>query len=122
MSAPTPQSEAEVQAAILRALGQRRDLKIFRRNVTVSRDLTGRVIRSGIPGEADLEVLLAPLGSYLGLEVKSATGRQSPEQQVWQRTVEALGGAYAVVRSVEEAEKAVQSAQAEIARRARESR
>lgn len=41
-------------------------------------------------------------GIHLHIEVKSANGRQTPEQVNFQRNVEAGGGHYVLVRSVEE--------------------
>ncbi len=38
----------------------------------------------------------------LALEMKTATGRQSPEQKVWQRLFEAAGSKYVLVRSYED--------------------
>jgi hypothetical protein len=42
-------------------------------------------------------------GVPIGIEVKTPKGRASREQPIWGRAFEALGGRYAVVRSVEEA-------------------
>lgn len=60
----------------------------------------------GTPGGPDLRLIVG--GRFLGLEVKIATGRQSPEQKVWQRACEAAGGVYVVVRSAAEARAAVE--------------
>lgn len=38
----------------------------------------------------------------LALELKTITGRQSPEQRCWQRLFEAAGGLYVIVRSYED--------------------
>lgn len=40
----------------------------------------------------------------LVIEFKTKTGRQSPEQKLWQRYFEAAGGKYVIVRSFEEFE------------------
>lgn len=52
---------------------------------------------------ADLTGLVGPWGRSLSVEVKSATGTQSPAQVAYQRTVEALGGIYILARSPESA-------------------
>lgn len=44
------------------------------------------------------------VGVLLAIECKSTTGRQSPEQQQFQREVEAAGGIYLLCRDVRELE------------------
>ena len=61
-------------------------------------------------GGADLVGLLRPSGRFIALEVKTASGRQSPEQRAWARAVESAGGFYRVVRSVEDALEALDAA------------
>ena len=43
-----------------------------------------------------------PGGRFVGIEVKSARGSQSPEQIQYQLAIERLGGVYLLVHSVEE--------------------
>lgn len=50
------------------------------------------------------------LGRFFALEVKTGTGRTSPEQRMWLELVRSKGGFAAVVRSVEDAVEAVQRA------------
>lgn len=54
-------------------------------------------------GVADM-LLLLPSGEhpYLCIEMKTASGRQTREQKAWQADVEAVGGRYAVCRSIED--------------------
>jgi hypothetical protein len=54
-------------------------------------------------GGADLVGILKPSGRFLAVEVKTPSGRQTPEQVAWQRAVESAGGMYVVARSVAEA-------------------
>lgn len=56
-----------------------------------------------IPGVPDLCFVL-PDRTAAFMEVKSATGRQSPEQKAFQARCEAIGTPYVVVRSSYEAE------------------
>lgn len=100
-------TEAELMNQILLAFGARPDLKIWRSNVLVARDRTGRVVRAGIKGQADISGILAPQGRRVEIEVKTATGRQRPEQKNWQAMIEAMGGIYVVARSVEDVERAL---------------
>lgn len=55
-------------------------------------------VRKGVP---DYE--LVHLGRYYGLEIKAEKGRQSDEQKQYQLEVEKAGGAYAILRSLEDA-------------------
>lgn len=54
-------------------------------------------------GAADL-ILLAARGQYgaLCIEMKTATGRQSPAQKEWQKQAENAGNKYVVCRSIGE--------------------
>ena len=42
-------------------------------------------------------------GLFFSIEVKTATGRQRPEQKQWQSAIEAAGGCYILARSVDDA-------------------
>ena len=101
--------EREIQHGVLKALGAREELRIWRHNVGFARDATGRGIRFGLPGAADLQGIIRgrdpsrPLGRFLAIELKTPTGRQSPEQRAFQRMVEAMGGVYLLCRSVDDA-------------------
>lgn len=60
----------------------------------------------GNPGGADLIGMWTHAdgrAQFVGLEIKTPVGRQSPEQKAFQALVVARGGVYAVLRSVEEA-------------------
>jgi hypothetical protein len=58
--------------------------------------------RKGIP---DITIILK--GRFVGFEVKTSTGRQSPDQKQFQADLEANGGFYFIVRSVKDAEEAL---------------
>jgi len=97
-SAPqTRASEKAIQNDILRAFGTLPCLRLWRANVGVARVGT-RVIRFGIPGQADLTGIL-PDGRRLEIEVKSSTGRQTPEQLAFQNMIEKFHGIYILARS-----------------------
>jgi hypothetical protein len=74
---------------------------VTRQNTGAARDATGRVIRFGTPGQADIRVILH--GQAVEIEVKTPTGRQSKHQKNWQRSVERAGGIYILARSADEA-------------------
>ena len=55
------------------------------------------------PGVADLLLLVPKQWAFaLCIEMKTAKGRQSPEQKEWQKKVEGEGYRYVIVRSVEQ--------------------
>ena len=92
-------SETALVKEILRTFGSRPDLRIWRANVLVARDKAGRIVRAGIPGQADISGIIAPSGRRLEIECKSGTGRQTEAQKAWQRMIEGMGGVYVVARS-----------------------
>ncbi len=99
-------SEAQLQAAIHDAIALTGKALLWRLN-------TGQIgrIRFGLGvGGADLVGLLRPHGRFFALEVKTATGRMTPEQLAWARAVTATGGFVACVRSVDEALEALKEA------------
>jgi hypothetical protein len=100
-------TESDLVSAILICLGTRPGVKVWRANVLVARDRTGRVVRAGIPGQADISGILAPNGRRLEIECKTATGRQTEDQKRWQRMIEAHGGLYVLARSVADVEMAL---------------
>ncbi len=78
-------------------------VRLWRNNTGAFQDKTGRVVRFGCPGSPDLLGIIRP-GRFLGIEVKTSTGRQSEQQKSFMKMVESMGGIYLLVRSVEEAE------------------
>lgn len=87
-------------------------MRLWRANVGVAR-IGFRVVRFGIPGQADLTGIL-PDGRRLEVEVKSPEGTQSEEQRNYQRMIERLGGVYVLARSVEDVSGALEHAGYEV--------
>ena len=58
-----------------------------------------RVIKFGVPGAPDIIGLRWP-GQFIGIEVKTGSGRQNPDQVSFQKMIESLGGIYIVARSL----------------------
>lgn len=102
-------AEKSIQNEIMLALGSRPGVRIFRLNVGLGRTARGAVVRFGVPGMADLLVCAGE--KYLWLECKSKRGSLRPEQRAFRDTIQAIGGAYAVARSVEEAIAALEEVQ-----------
>lgn len=73
------------------------------RNNTGTAWINGQPVSFGYPGSADITGIL-PDGRRLEIETKSATGKQSEKQRTFQAKIEANGGVYLLVRSVEELE------------------
>jgi len=109
-------SEKKLQAEILRKLGSRSDVRLFRN--TCGFGYTGKLLRqeNGVvvlsnahpttfglcPGSADLigvqKIIITPemagqaIGRFVSIEVKGEGGRISEQQKNWQRMVENMGG------------------------------
>ena len=70
-----------------------------------------RMFRTGLcTGGSDI-LGIAPNGAFMAVEVKTKTGRVSPEQQTFINAVRAAGGIAGVARSVEDALKLIRSAE-----------
>ena len=71
-------------------------------------------VRNGKPGMPDVVACLASdsgayAGQFVGFELKTLTGRQSPEQKVAQQAIEKAGGMYVVVRTPEDFDEAIKA-------------
>lgn len=104
--------ERDVLAAVLELLQRHPRVAWCRRfnsGVTKYRDGAGaeRWVRYGFPGCPDVLGQLRPMppnpiGALLAIEVKSDTGRPTPEQQAVLETINAAGGVAFVARSVDD--------------------
>lgn len=101
--------------AILRYLATLTNVRVWRMNTGAARYGQTKV-RFGLPGQADITGIAiissqwhAPIGIRLEIEVKSSTGRQSREQQVYQGMIEQFGGIYILARSVDDVQHALES-------------
>lgn len=107
--------ETVLQQRIRLALGTLSNLRIFRNNTGSLPDpRTGRPIQFGLArGSADLigwrtitvtpDMVGSQIAVFTSLEVKTPTGRLTPEQRNWLEAVQRAGGIAAVVRSVQDA-------------------
>lgn len=102
--------EAELQQQIRLAVGVQPDVVLWRNSVGTATTTDGRTQRFGLcRGAADL-VGIGPGGRFFALEVKTSSGRLSPEQDRFLALVRSRGGFAAVVRSVDDALAAVERA------------
>jgi len=93
-------SEKAIQNDVLRAFGTKRWMRLWRANTGVAR-IGDRVVRFGVPGQADLTGIL-PDGRRLEVEMKSPGRTQTEDQRNFQRMIERFGGIYVLARSVED--------------------
>ncbi len=100
-------TEAQIQDAVRLELGdveRHPELILWRNNVGQMIDANGRRVVFGVGGKGSADLIGMWAGRFVALEIKSADGRQSPEQRAFESLVTRRGGVYAVIRSVEEAQ------------------
>ena len=107
-------TEAQISDAIRLALGSDPTLVLWRNNCGVAEHWNGKsvdTVRYGLAnGSADFIGVLQPEGRFVALEIKSPSGRVTPDQVKWLALVRRMGGFAAVVRSVDEARAAIERA------------
>lgn len=103
-------SEAEIQDAI-RLAGHSLGLVLWRNNTGLAVDGLRRIRYGLAVGSSDLIGILVPEGRFIALEVKAPNGKgPTPEQERFLTLVRRSGGFAAVVRSLEDARKAIERA------------
>jgi hypothetical protein len=107
--------ETDLQQRIRLALGTHPDARVFRNQVGSLPDpRTGRLVTFGLArGSADLigwrtitvtpDMVGARLAVFCSIEVKTPTGRLTPQQRHWLDAVHRAGGIAGVARSVSDA-------------------
>jgi hypothetical protein len=96
-------------------------VRLFRNNTGVLRDQYGRPVQFGLcKGSADLigwttrtitaDMVGHQVAVFTSIEVKTPTGRLTPEQRQWLAAVETAGGIAGVARSVADAEALLRNA------------
>jgi hypothetical protein len=65
----------------------------------------GSFVRYGAKGSPDIIVVTD--GTYIGIECKMGSGRQSPDQKAFESALTAAGGEYYIIRSVDELQKII---------------
>ena len=106
-------TEQQIQQQI-RLTCSRGPVRLHRNNTGTLRDANGRPVQFGLAkGSADLigwttrEITADMVGQrvavFTSIEVKTATGRVSPEQRQWLEAVQTAGGIAGVARSVDDA-------------------
>lgn len=101
MKTKSKKPEAAIQASILRYL-KSAGLLHWRQNSGTL--VMGKYrITLGMKGLPDIIVVIPPDGRFLGLEVKSETGKWRPAQKEFAAKLESSGGRYEIVRSLKDA-------------------
>jgi hypothetical protein len=112
--------ETAIQNAILIELSKNGVLA-WRNHVGKFRALDDpqRLISVGVPGMADIiacvplvitqEMVGLTIGAAVGIEVKTKTGKQRREQQLWEMALTRHGGVYTVLREPNSVASCVQS-------------
>lgn len=91
--------ESDIQAAILQYLAMRRHFH-FRCNTGAYKTEHGSFIRFGSKGAAD--IFVCAKGMMIGIEIKTASGKLSEDQEAFGQALKAAGGIYIVARSIDD--------------------
>ena len=92
--------EKEIQKQILDWLRLTKRFCWKNNTVGIYIQKTGHYIPNQSAGAPDIFVVIC--GQLIGIEVKSAIGKQSPDQVRWQGNLEAAGGIYVLARSLDD--------------------
>ena len=101
-------TEAMIQRSImdyLAIVSKQQSLYYFRAGAGAMKTEAGRYFKTGRPGLPDIVVLYS--GKFIGLEVKTPTGRQSTAQKNAENYIKDAGGEYHIVRSVTDVKRIV---------------
>lgn len=93
--------EHTTQNQIIRWLALHPQVRVFRQNTGVARH-GKHVVRYGTPGQPDLHGMVAPMGRYFGIEVKSESGRMSQAQKNYREMMLKMGAVHVTARCVED--------------------
>ena len=99
-------NEITIQAEILLAIGRMPGAIFWRNQTGALPSRTGRVVRFGLVGSPD--IIGCVRGRFVGIEVKTATGKQRDAQVNFQRAFERSGGLYILARSPADAVAAIE--------------
>lgn len=97
--------ESEIQKDILEVLKSQG--MFFRINSGIARSFSNNFMRLAPKGTAD--IIGIKNGKAIAIEVKSATGKQSKVQILWQQQWESNGGIYIIARCIDDVLKIIQN-------------
>ena len=93
--------ESIIQKAVLDYLelfSRTHNIYYFRAGAGAVKTQQGRYFKTGKAGLSDIIALFK--GKFIGLEVKTKTGRQTQSQKKAEREIKEAGGEYHIVRSI----------------------
>lgn len=94
--------ESLLQDHIRLALGNVDGLCLWRNNIGTA-EIRGYRVKFGVGGPGGADLIGLYKGWFVAVEIKTDTGRQSPDQRTYQALVESKGGIYTILRSVDDA-------------------
>jgi len=107
-------SEAQIQKQILDMLKFHPDVghswRMNTQGVPLHGKQAGKFRPAPCRGISDIMALLKPSGRMLAIEVKSKTGRVTPEQTAFLESIKGSGGVALVARSIADVENAIAGA------------
>ena len=90
-------SESVIQQEIMLAIQKAwPKAAIIRQNTGASKDATGRLVRFGVKGAADLRIIIN--GLAIEIEAKTLKGVQSRDQKQYEKAIRRAGGRYFLCR------------------------
>lgn len=97
-------TETQLMMAVRDALLRTGRVLLWRNNTGQLKDQRGRWVSFGLGlGSPDLVGIFKDTGQLIGVEVKTAAGRMSPEQKAWHQAAASAGAIVGCARSVAEA-------------------
>lgn len=86
---------------ILVELSKNPNIRVWQNASGVAKSMDDeRVIKYGLNGSADIIGIIAPLGKFLAVEIKTGKARQSIQQIKFQEMITTRGGIYILARSI----------------------
>lgn len=98
-------TEAMIQKAVLEFLAMVPKCYAFRAGSGALKTENGNYVKTGRPGVPDIVVCFD--GKWIGLEIKTDTGRQSQSQKQAEKKILDSGGQYYIIRSISDVRKII---------------
>jgi len=102
-------TESMIQKAILdylNIISKKIPIYFFRAGSGAFQTAQGRYVKTGRPGVPD--IVMSCAGRFVGIEVKTKTGRQSQSQKQAEQDIKSAGGEYHIARSVDDVRKVIE--------------
>jgi len=96
-------TESQIQRGVLdylEMISKQKNIYYFRSASGQVKTDSGRVFRTGKPGCPDITLCIN--GKFIGIELKTPTGKMSELQKIAKQEIESAGGCYFIVRGMED--------------------